>query len=127
MRTMMVGFLVFSILGVIIFTGQGFGNSLDSSTLVNKIGAVKIFDNSAKTMIGMNLGTTDTITSITLTFKTSIEDETVNISLTDSDNLEIGTGSQFVSPSNTVVTITLSDSITANERDLLKNVDITIS
>ena len=127
MKTMMVGFLVFSILGVIIFTGQGLGNSLDSSTLVNKIGAVKIFDNSSKTMIGMNLGTADTITSITLTFKTSIEDETVNISLTDSDNLEIGTGSQFVSPSNTVVTITLSDSITANERDLLKNVDITIS
>lgn len=124
---MMVGFLVFSILGVIIFTGQGLGNSLDSSTLVNKIGAVKIFDNSAKTMIGMNLGTADTITSITLTFKTSIEDQTVNISLTDSNNLEIGTGSQFVSPSNTVVTITLSDSITANERDLLKNVDITIS
>ena len=124
---MMVGFLVFSILGVIIFTGQGLGNSLDSSTLVNKIGAVKIFDNSSKTMIGMNLGTADTITSITLTFKTSIEDETVNISLTNSDNLEIGTGSQFVSPSNTVVTITLSDSITANERDLLKNVDITIS
>jgi len=127
MKTMMVGFLVFSILGVIIFTGQGLGNSLDSSTLVNKIGAVKIFDNSAKTMIGMNLGTADTITSITLTFKTSIEDQTVNISLTDSNNLEIGTGSQFVSPSNTVVTITLSDSITANERDLLKNVDITIS
>ena len=127
MRTMMVGFLVFSILGVIIFTGQGLGNSLDSSTLVNKIGAVKIFDNSSKTMIGMNLGTADTITSITLTFKTSIEDETVNISLTDSNNLEIGTGSQFVSPSNTVVTITLSDSITANERDLMKNVNITIS
>lgn len=122
-----MGFLVFSILGVIIFTGQGFGNSLDSSTQVNKIGALKIFDDSAKTLIGMNLGTTDTISSITLTFKTSIEDETVNISLADSNGLEIGTGSQFVSPANAIVTISLSDSITANERDTLKNVDITIS
>jgi len=127
MRTMMVGFLMFSILGVILFTSQGSGNSLNSSTQLNKIGGMKIFDNSAKTMMGMNLGVADTITSVTLTFKTSVEDQTVNISLTDSNNLEIGSGSQFVSPANTVVTITLSDSITSNERDTLENVTITIS
>lgn len=127
MRTMMVGFLMFSILGVILFTSQGSGNSLNSSTQLNKIGGMKIFDNSANTMIGMNLGVADTITSVTLTFKTSVEDQTVNISLTDSNNLEIGSGSQFVSPANTVVTITLSDSITSNERDMLENVTITIS
>ena len=127
MRTMMVGFLMFSILGVILFTSQGSGNSLNSSTQLNKIGGMKIFDNSANTMIGMNLGVADTITSVTLTFKTSVEDQTVNISLTDSNNLEIGSGSQFVSPANTIVTITLSDSITSNERDMLENVTITIS
>jgi len=127
MRAMMVGFLMFSILGVILFTSQGSGNSLNSSTQLNKIGGMKIFDNSAKTMMGMNLGVADTITSVTLTFKTSVEDQTVNISLTDSNNLEIGSGSQFVSPANTVVTITLSDSITSNERDMLENVTITIS
>ena len=127
MRTMMVGFLIFSILGVILFTSQGSGNSLNSSTQLNKIGGMKIFDNSAKTMIGMNLGVTDTITSVTLTFKTSVEAQTVNISLTDSNNLEIGSGSQFVSPTNTIVTITLSDSITSNERDMLENVTISIS
>jgi len=114
-------------LGVILFTSQGSGNSLNSSTQLNKIGGMKIFDNSAKTMMGMNLGVADTITSVTLTFKTSVEDQTVNISLTDSNNLEIGSGSQFVSPANTVVTITLSDSITSNERDTLENVTITIS
>ena len=124
---MMVGFLMFSILGVILFTSQGSGNSLNSSTQLNKIGGMKIFDNSANTMIGMNLGVADTITSVTLTFKTSVEDQTVNISLTDSNNLEIGSGSQFVSPANTIVTITLSDSITSNERDMLENVTITIS
>jgi len=123
----MLGFFALSILGIVFFTGQGSANTLDSSTELNKIGALKILDSTDKTMMGMNLGTTDTITSITLTFKTLIEDNTVNISLIDSNNLEIGTGSQFVSPANTIVTITLSDSITSNERDTLKNVNISIS
>ena len=123
----MLGFFALSILGIVFFTGQGSANTLDSSTELNKIGSLKIIDSTDKTMMGMNLGTTDTITSITLTFKTSIEDNTISISLIDSDNLEIGVGSQFVSPANTIVTITLSDSITSNERDTLKNVNISIS
>jgi len=123
----MLGFFALSILGIVFFTGQGSANTLNSSTELNKIGALKILDSTDKTMMGMNLGTTDTITSITLTFKTSIDGSTVNISLTDSDDLEIGVGSQFVSPANTVVTITLSDLITSNERDTLKNVSISIS
>ena len=127
LRNMILCFFVFSILGIVLFADPGSGNSLDSSADVNKIGALKILDSSDKTMIGMNLGTTDTITEITLIFKTSIEDNTVSISLTDRNNLQIGTGSQFVTPANTVVTITLSDSITSNERDLLKNVNISIS
>lgn len=127
MRNMMLGFFALSVLGIVFFTGQGSANTLDSSTELNKIGALKIFDSTDKTMMGMNLGTTDTITSITLTFKTSIEDQTVTISLTDSRDLEIGSGSQFVSPTNTIVTIILSDSITSNERDTLKNVNISIS
>jgi hypothetical protein len=127
MRNIMLGFFALSILGIVFFTGQGSANTLNSSTELNKIGALKILDSTDKTMMGMNLGTTDTITSITLTFKTSIDGSTVNISLTDSDDLEIGVGSQFVSPANTVVTITLSDLITSNERDTLKNVSISIS
>ena len=127
MRNIMLGFFALSILGIVFFTGQGSANTLNSSTELNKIGALKILDSTDKTMMGMNLGTTDTITSITLTFKTSIDASTVNISLTDSDDLEIGVGSQFVSPANTVVTITLSDLITSNERDTLKNVSISIS
>ena len=122
----MLGFFALSILGIVFFTGQGSANTLISSTELNKIGALKILDSTDKTMMGMNLGT-NTITSITLTFKTSIEDNTISISLIDSNNLEIGTGSQFVSPANTIVTITLSDLITSNERDTLKNVNISIS
>ena len=127
MRNMMLGFFALSILGIVFFTGQGSAQNLDSSTELNKIGALKILDSTDKTMMGMNMGTTDAITSITLTFKTSIDGNTVNISLTDSSDFEIGAGSQFVSPANTIVTITLSDSITSNERDTLKNVNISIS
>lgn len=123
----MLGFFALSILGIVFFTGQGSANTLDSSTELNKIGALKILDSTDKTMIGMNLGTSDTITVISLTFKTSIDENTVSISLTDSDNLEIGAGSQFVSTESTIVSITLSDSITSNERDTLKNVSISIS
>ena len=90
MRNIMLGFFALSILGIVFFTGQGSANTLNSSTELNKIGALKILDSTDKTMMGMNLGTTDTITSITLTFKTSIDGSTVNISLTDSDDLEIG-------------------------------------
>lgn len=126
MRNILLGFFVLSILGVVLFAGQGSGNSLDSSVELNKIGALKIFDSTDKTMIGMNLGSADDITSIILTFKTSIEDSTVNISLTDSNNLEIGAGSENVS-SASIVTITLSNQITSIERDTLKTASITIS
>jgi len=127
MRNIILGFFILSILGIVLFAGPGSGNTLDSSVELNKIGAMNIFDSTDKTMMGMNLGTADAITSITLTFKTSIEDNTISISLTDSNDFEIGVGSQFVSPASTIVTITLSDSITSIERDTLKTVSITIS
>ena len=106
---------------------EGSGNTLESSTEVNKIGVMNIFDNTGKTMMGMDLGVTDEITSIILTFNTSIEDNTISISLTDRNDLEIGSGSQFVTPANTIVTIILSDDITSIERETLKTVSITIS
>ena len=127
MRNMILGFFILSILGIVLFAGPGSGNTLDSSVELNKIGALNIFDSTDKTMMGMNLGTADAITSITLTFKTSIEDNTISISLTDSNDLEIGVGSQFVSPAATIVTITLSDSINSIERDTLKTASISIS
>lgn len=128
MRNIILGFFVLLILGIVLLATQGSGNSLDSSVESNKISAMEIFDNSNKTMLGMNLGIADDITSITLTFKTSINNNTVNISLTDSNNLEIGAGSQYISSTNsTIVTITLSDSVTSLERKTLKTVIITIS
>lgn len=126
MRNILLGFFILSILGVVLFAGQGSGNTLDSSVELNKIGTLNIFDSTGKTMIGMNLGSADDITSITLTFITLIESSTVSISLTDSNDLEIGAGSEVVG-SASIVTITLSNEITSIERDTLKTVSITIS
>ncbi len=128
MRFVLLGVIVFSIFGIVMFTTQSFGNSLGTSSEVNKIGTLKISDLSTKTLVGLNLGTADGISSVTLTFKTAIVDnDTVNISLKDKNDLEIGSGSTIVSPSSTIVTINLGDSVTAIERSTLKTVSITVT
>lgn len=127
MRNILLGLVLFSIFGIVLFSSQGSANSLGTSE-VNKIGALQVSDSSTKTLVGLNLGTADDITSITLTFKNSIADSnTVNISLKDNNDLEIGSGSKVVSPTSTIVTITLSDSITAVERDTLRTASITVT
>lgn len=127
MRNMMLCFFVLLILGIVFLAGQGSANTLDSSTELNKIGALKIFDDSGKTMLDMDLGEVDDITSITLKFYTEIENNTVNISLTNGNDLEIGVGSVDVIVSTKEVTISLSDTVTSIERGTLKNVNISIS
>jgi len=128
MRFSLLGFTMFLIFGVIIFTTQGFGNSLDTSATLNKIGTLKISDSTTKTLIGVNFGTADDITSITLTFKNSIaENDEVNISLKNISDVEIGSGSETVNPSSSNVTITLSDSITSGERSTLRTASITVT
>jgi len=128
MRFILLGVIVFSIFGIIMFTTQSFGNSLGTSSEVNKIGTLKISDLSTKTLVGLNLGTADDISSVTLTFKTAIVDnDTINISLKNKNSIEIGSGSTIVSPSSTIVTINLGDSVTAIERSTLKTVSITVT
>ena len=109
-------------------TTQSSGDSLNTPSDVNKIGALEIADLSTKTLVGLNLGTADDISSITLTFKTAIiVDDTVNISLKNNNDVEIGSGSTIVSPSSTTVIISLGDSVTAIERDTLETVSITVT
>ena len=128
MRFVLLGVIVFSIFGIVMFTTQSFGNSLDTSSEVNKIGTLKISDLSTKTLVGLNLGTADDISSVTLTFKTSIADnDTINISLKNENSVEIGSGSTIVSPSSTIATINLGDSVTAIERSTLRTVSITVT
>ncbi len=128
MRFVLLGVVVFSIFGIVMFTTQSFGNSLGTSSEVNKIGTLKISDLSTKTLVGLNLGTADDISSVTLTFKTAIVDnDTINISLKNKNSVEIGSGSTIVSPSSTIVTINLGDSVTAIERSTLRTVSITVT
>ncbi|MCH7966059.1 MAG: hypothetical protein IIB02_01360 [Thaumarchaeota archaeon] len=78
--------------------------------------------------MGLNLGTSDNISSISLTFKNAIaEDATVNISLKDNNDIEIGSGSKVVNPSSTSVTITLGNPITSGERSTLITASITVT
>ena len=108
---------------------QSSGDSLSTLSEVNKIGALKITDSSTKKLVGLNLGTADIISSVTLTFKNSITDgNTVNISLKNSNGVEIGSGSETVSGSPTIVIINpLTDSVTAIEHSTLRTVSVTVT
>ncbi len=120
--------VVFSIFGLIIFTTQSSGQSLSTSSDVNKIGTLKITDDSAKTLMELNLGTTDDISSVTITFKTAIvQNDRVNISLKNNNDVEIGSGFEDVDPSSTTVIISLGNLVTAIERDSLQTVSITVT
>ena len=128
MSSILFGVLLFSTFAVVMLSTTGLANPLDTSSDVNKMNALQIFDSSGSTLLGLNLGTSDNITSVTLTFNSNIAGSTtVDISLKDDDGVEIGTGSTLtVSPTKTVV-ISLSDSVTDAERSNLQTASIIIS
>jgi len=121
-------FVIFGIFVVFVITIPGHGNSLPTNSDVNKIGTLKIYDMSTKTLVGMNLGDTDDITSITLTFKNSIPDNgIIGISLKNDTGWEIGSGSTTISPSSTTTTFNLIDTVTALERSALRTIIVTVT
>ncbi|WP_371503776.1 hypothetical protein [Nitrosopumilus adriaticus] len=127
MGSLLLAVLFFSIFGVVLMSIQGLANPLDTPSDVNKLGALQVFDSSGSTLLGLNLGTSDDISSVTLTFNSNISGSTtVTISLKDTNDVEIGTGSTVTGgPTNTVV-ISLSDSITDTERSTLQFASITV-
>ncbi|BDQ30672.1 hypothetical protein NZNM25_15060 [Nitrosopumilus zosterae] len=128
MGLFLLAVLLFSTFGVVLLSTQGLANPLDTPSNVSKMGSLQVFDSSDSTLLGLNLGTSDAISSVTLTFDSNIpEDTTVTISLKDANDVEIGTGSTVTgSPTQTVV-ISLSDSITDPERRTLQYASITIA
>ena len=127
MKFSLLGFTMFLIFGIIIFTSQGFGNPLDTTATVNKIGTLQISDSTTRILTGIDLGTASDITSVNLTFQIPIPaNQDVDISLKNINDVEIGSGSGFVIPSSENVIITLSDTITSVERSTLRSIDITI-
>lgn len=128
MGLLLLAVLFFSIFGVVLLSIQGLANPLDTSSDVSKMGSLQVFDSSDSTLLGLNLGTSDAISSVTLTFDSNVpEDTVVTISLKDTNDVEIGTGSTVTgSPTQTVV-IGLNDSITDPERSTLQYASIMVS
>ena len=127
MSSFLLGVLLLSFFGILILTTQGFAQSIATPSDVNKIGGLQVFDLSGETLLGLNLGTSDSITSITLTFNSNIpNDSLVSVSLADNNN-EIGSGFTTVNPSSDIVVISLSDVVTDTERTTLKSATITLT
>ena len=127
MDSLLLAVLLFSIFGVVLMSTQGFANPLDTSSDVNKLGALQVFDYSGSTLLGLNLGTSDDISSVTLTFNSNISGSaTVDISLKDTNDVEIGTGSAVTGGPTKTVVISLSDPITNTERSTLQSASITV-
>lgn len=128
MGSFLLAVLLFSVFGVVLLSTQGLANPLDTSSDVNKMGALQVFDSSGSTLLGLNLGTSDSISSVTLTFNSNISgSSTVTISLKDTNNVEIGTGSTVTGGSTKTVVINLSDSVTDAERSTLQSASITVA
>ena len=127
MGSLLLAVLLFSIFGVVLMSTQGLANPLDTPSDVNKLGALQVFDSSGSTLLGLNLGTSDDISSVTLTFNSDISGSTtVTISLKDTNDVEIGIGSAVTGGPTKTVVISLSDSITDTERSNLQSASITV-
>jgi hypothetical protein len=128
MGLLLLAVLLFSVFGVILLSTQGLANPLDTPSDVSKMGALQVFDSSGSTLLGLNLGTSDDISSVTLTFDSNIPgDAAVTISLKDTSDVEIGNGSTVTGGPTQTVVISLSDSITDPERSTLQYASITVA
>ncbi|WP_299293051.1 hypothetical protein [Nitrosopumilus sp.] len=128
MKSMILGVFFTLLLGMIMVSTQSFGNSLSTTSQINKIGTLDISDSTSRTLSGVNLGVSDEISSVTLSFIDQIPDSTnLNISLRNSVGTEIGVGSVLVSPASSSATINLSDTVTAVERESLESIIVSIS
>ena len=128
MKSLVLGVFFSLILGVIVVSTQSFGNSLSTTSQINKIGTLDISDSTSRTLSGVNLGVSDEISSVTLSFIDQIPDASnLNISLRDSVGTEIGVGAVLVSPASNSATINLSDTVTAIERESLESIIVSVS
>ena len=128
MSSFLLGVILFSVFGIVMLTTQSLGSSLATPSDINKMTALDVSDSSGSTLLGLDLGTSDNISSVTLTFNLDILDSsTVNISLNDIDNIEIGSGSVLISSPTTTVVINLSDTVTNAERNILRSALVSVT
>ena len=128
MKNLILGVFFTLILGVLVVSTQSFGNSLSTTSQINKIGSLDIADSTSRTLSGVNLGVSDEISSVTLSFIDQIPDASnLNISLRNALGTEIGAGTVLVSPASNSATINLSDTVTAIERESLESIIVSVS
>ena len=131
MSSFLLGMVLLTVFGIAMLTTQSLGASLDSSSAVNNTEGLLITDNSGRTVIGTNLGTTSDISTVTLTLDSDFqENRIIDISLVDGNSVTIGSGSITCSTSpncGTSVVISLSDTVTDVERDTLVEVIVDYS
>jgi hypothetical protein len=123
-------FVLIGIFAVVMFTNESYGKSLTTSPNVNKIGTLKVNDLTTKGVIGMNLGTSADIGSVTITFNSVVaKNDNVNIFFYDSVGTEIGSGTKIKNPAGFSITIDLTGTgqVTDVERITLRSITVTIT
>jgi len=118
------------IVAVFMITDVGLGQTLTTAPSVNKIGTINVNDLTTKGMIGMNLGTSADISSVTITFNSIVaKNSIINIFFYDSTGTEIGSGNNVMSPAGFSITINLTGSgqVTSAERITLRSIGVTIT
>ena len=117
-----------SVFGILLIATYASGASLATTSQLNELETLEVSVTSSETLMGMNLGTSSTIDSVTLTFRNALAvDTTVTISIKDSAGTEIGSGSKVLGTAASVVTVDLSDTITSAERPDVRSLSITVS
>ena len=120
--------IMISVFGILLIATYASGASLATTSQLNELETLEVSVTSSETLMGMNLGTSSTIDSVTLTFRNALAvDTTVTISIKDSAGTEIGSGSKVLGTAASVVTVDLSDTITSAERPDVRSLSITAS
>ena len=120
--------IMISVFGILLIATYASGASLATTSQLNELETLEVSVTSSETLMGMNLGTSSTIDSVTLTFRNALAvDTTVTISIKDSAGTEIGSGSKVLGTTASVVTVDLSDTITSAERPDVRSLSITAS
>lgn len=118
--------IILLVIGGLLFATYAIGGSLTTSTEVNQLEPLRIPVTSPETLIGMDMGTGSTINSIEFTFRNALAvDVTVSVSIKDSSGVEIGSGSKILATSASVVTVDLTNTVTASERLTITSVSVT--
>lgn len=121
------GIIFFSVMTVVVISTYSFAASITASG-VNELKIFNLSVSSPETLTDIDLGTGSTISSVLLTFRNNLANNTtVDLSIKNSTGTEIGSGSKTLSSATSSVTIDLTDTVSAAERPDLEKVTVTVT